>query len=78
MGGFFYKSIATDIYRSYIYHKYGWHYSRMNKDRYSLLLIERRKNRQWANLKEIIKMIKSEYDSVCPMFYYTLFFFIEA
>ena len=78
LGGFFYKSIATDIYRSYIYHKYGWHYNRMNKDIYSLLLIDRKKYRRWTNLNEIIQMIESEYNSVCPFYYLVSFLSIEA
>ena len=56
--------LGTDIYRSYIYKQYDLHYERMNKQRYSTLLIDRKGPRKWAYLKDMVNLIQTNYSSV--------------
>ena len=56
--------LGTDIYRSYIYKQYELQYYRMNKQKYSLLLIDRKRTRKWFFLSEMIDLIQANYSSV--------------
>ena len=64
LGGYFYLDLGTDIYRSYIYKQYELQYYRMNKQKYSLLLIDRKRTRKWFYLSDMIDLIQTNYSSV--------------
>lgn len=64
LGGYFSMDLGTDIFRSYIYEQYKLHYYRANKNKYSLLIIDRKKNRKWNNLNQLIDFIQVNYSSV--------------
>ena len=67
LGGYFYLDLGTDIYRSYIYKQYDLHYERMNKQRYSTLLIDRKGPRKWTYLKDMVNLIQTNYSSILDL-----------
>ena len=66
--------IGTDIYRSYLYKQYNMRYYRMNKQKYSLLIIDRKSKRKWTFLKDMKELIQTNYTSV---YYYSLLYRVD-
>ncbi len=47
-----------------MYKKYDLHYYRMNKQKYSLLIIDRKSSRKWAFIKDMKELIQTNYTDV--------------